>query len=164
MLVSSHLLSEMSQMADNIIVIGRGKLIANTSMSQLLAGSSHSGAFVRANDLAKLDKALKTSGLSTEKSAAGLEVFGAKTDEIGKLAFAAGVTILELAPHTASLEEAFLELTSDAQEYQTGKQKGNAKDHEASRHVDQEACEHDGGQAEKFHEECQHVRTPCDED
>lgn len=117
--VSSHLLSEMSQMADNLVVIGKGKLIANTSMQEIIAGSSHSSVFVRATDTKALTNVLQKTELKVIPEGDGLAVTGAKTDEIGKLAFGAGLTILELTNKSASLEEAFLELTAGAQEYQT---------------------------------------------
>jgi len=117
--ISSHLLSEMSLMANNLVVIGKGKLIANTSMDQLIASSSHSGVFVRTNNTAKLTSLLKDTKFTVKAVDNGLAVQGAKTDEIGKLAFDGGLTILELTNRSASLEEAFLELTAGAQEYQT---------------------------------------------
>ena len=122
--VSSHLLSEMSQMADNIVVIGRGKLIANTTMDQIISGSSHSSVFVRAQNLAKLEKALSKKKWQVAKQDGGLQITGAKTDDVGKLAFDAGVPVLELAPRSASLEEAFLELTAESQEYRAHPEKG----------------------------------------
>lgn len=123
--VSSHLLSEMAQMADNVLVIGRGKMIANTSISELVSGSKHSSVFVRADSLTKLQRALESKSFAFEKVNGGLKVSGAKTDEVGKLAHSAGVTLLELAPQTASLEEVFLDLTADSEEFQ-GKGDGDA--------------------------------------
>jgi ABC-2 type transport system ATP-binding protein len=122
--ISSHLLSEMSLMADNIVVIGKGKLIASTSMKALVSGSAHSHIFVRTSSLSKLEKTLKTAKIPYSAQDGGLSITGAKTDDIGKLAFSAGVPILELANRSASLEEAFLELTADAAEYHahTGKE------------------------------------------
>lgn len=127
--VSSHLLSEMSQMADNVLVIGKGKLIANTSMQEIIASSTHSGVFVRTTAPSKLEKLLQDKKLNFEKAEDGIMVSGSKTDDIGRLAFDAGITLLELANHRASLEEAFLELTAGAEEYQahtTGKKGGKA--------------------------------------
>jgi ABC-2 type transport system ATP-binding protein len=115
--VSSHLLSEMSQMADNIIVIGKGKLIVDTSINKLLAGNSASTVFVRAGKLSDLEKVLAKANINFVKKGQGLSVAGTKTDEIGKLAFANKITILELALHKASLEEVFLELTEGSEEY-----------------------------------------------
>lgn len=117
--VSSHLLSEMSQMADNVVVIGKGKLIADTSIAKLISGSAHSGVFVRAANLTKLEKLFTDKSWTYEKADGGLNVNGIKTDEIGKAAFAAGVPVLELANRSASLEEAFLELTAGSEEYRT---------------------------------------------
>jgi len=128
--VSSHLLSEMSQMADNVIVIGKGKLIASASISDILAGSKSSNVFVRVEKLSELEKLLKDKSFTFEKAENGLRVSGAKTDEIGTLAFQAGLPILELANHAASLEQAFLELTEGTEEYQahiSAKKKEEAK-------------------------------------
>jgi ABC-2 type transport system ATP-binding protein len=121
-LVSSHLLSEMSQLADNVVVIGKGKLITDTSMDRLIAGAG-SSVFVRVSNLPALQRALTKAGLKFEKSDKGLSVSGAKTDDIGRLAHDAKVTVLELAAHAASLEQAFLELTEGAAEYEAHKEK-----------------------------------------
>lgn len=118
-LVSSHLLSEMSQMADNVVVIGKGKLIADTSIEKLVAGAG-SSVFVRVSSSSKLIKALNDAKLTYKKTGKGLAVSGVKTDFIGQLAHAAGVTVLELSQHTASLETAFLELTEGSEEFQSG--------------------------------------------
>lgn len=115
--VSSHLLSEMSQMADNIVVIGQGKLIADTSMSELVSGSTRTGVFARVKGGATFEKVLQDKNITYEKTNGGLLIQGKKTDDIGKLAFDAGVMVLELANHNASLEDAFLELTADSTEY-----------------------------------------------
>ena len=108
-------------MADNIVVIGRGKLIASTSMKDLVAGNSHSSIFVRVNDLGKLQSVLKSKSITYQPSEGGLKVSGVQTDEIGRLAFEQKLTVLELASHNASLEDAFLQLTADSEEYQTSK-------------------------------------------
>jgi ABC-2 type transport system ATP-binding protein len=124
--VSSHLLSEMSLMADNVIVVGKGKLIADTSIEKLLAGSNTS-VFVRVSQLPALESRLKSVGLTYAKEGKGLIVKSAKTDEIGKLAHGAKVTVLELSAHSTSLEEAFLELTEGAAEYETHSNKASLK-------------------------------------
>lgn len=115
--VSSHLLSEMQLMADDIVVIGKGKLIANTSMKDLTGRSKNSGVIVRSSKLSVLEKLLKQRGLSYTKESGGLKVLGTKTDNIGKLAFEAGIPVLELAAHSASLEDVFLELTEGSEEF-----------------------------------------------
>lgn len=114
--VSSHLLSEMQLMADDIVVIGKGKLIANTSMEALTSGE-HASVFVRAGKLAPLQKALDAQNIIYQKLDGGLKVTGKTTDAIGKLAFAAGVPLLELASRNDSLEDIFLKLTEGAEEY-----------------------------------------------
>ena len=123
--VSSHLLSEMSLMADNVIVIGKGKLIASTSISEMLAGSKSSSVFVRTEKLSQLETILREQSFAYEKADHGLKITGVKTDEIGKLAFRAGLPVLELANRAASLEDAFLELTEGSEEYQAHAAKGD---------------------------------------
>lgn len=117
--VSSHLLSEMALMADDLVVIGKGKLITTGTVDELVNGASGTGVFVRAKNLAKLETALKKK-FSVAKVEGGLDVRGTKTDEVGKVAFAAGIPLLELSNKSASLEEAFLEITASAQEHKTG--------------------------------------------
>jgi len=120
--VSSHLLSEMAQMADDLVVIGKGKLIASGSVDSFINNAKGSGVFVRTDKSkrAVLEHALKEKYELIEQDG-GLSVKGADitTDEIGHLAFAAGVPILELTNRSVSLEDAFLEITADSQEYQT---------------------------------------------
>ncbi len=120
--VSSHLLSEMSQMADNVVVIGKGKLIADTSISELLAQNAHASVHVRSPKLAQLDKLLKARKVATNKIDGGLNVAGLTSEELGKIAFEHNVPIYELSPQRASLEDVFLELTAGAGEY-VGKNK-----------------------------------------
>ena len=115
--ISSHLLSEMSQMADNVIVIGKGKLLASTSIKQLIAGNVRSSIFVRVGKTAAFERLLRERKLSFETVDGGLKLVGLTTDEVGKLAFDAGIPGLELAIRSASLEEAFLELTTGAEEF-----------------------------------------------
>lgn len=117
-LVSSHLLSEMSQLADNVVVIGKGKLIADTSMDRLIAGAG-SSVFVRVSNTAKLETELKKARIDYQKDDSGLTVKSAKTDDIGKLAHSAKLTVLELSAHAASLEQAFLELTEGSAEFES---------------------------------------------
>ncbi len=117
--ISSHLLSEMSQLADNVVVIGKGKLIANTSMQELIAGNSHSSVFVRSSETADLAKALSAKGLDYAKDGKGFKVSGVTTDRVGKLAYEAKLPLLELASRDASLEDVFLELTESSEEFKT---------------------------------------------
>lgn len=115
--VSSHLLSEMGQMADQIVVIGKGKLIADASIEELLAGSAHASVFMRTSDINKLAAHLEAAKIVFKKDNDGIKITGASTDEIGKLAFKAKIPVLELASQGASLEEAFLELTAGSEEF-----------------------------------------------
>ncbi len=123
--VSSHLLSEMALMANDVVVIGRGKMIANTSISGLVASSSHSGVYVRSSMLAKLKTAIKSnSKASIIESDGGLRLTDIDTDTVGKLAFKEGIPLLELSKHNASLEEVFLEITEAQEEYKSHTKKG----------------------------------------
>ena len=116
-LVSSHLLSEIALMADNVIVIGKGKLIASTSIADMLAKSSRSSVFVRAATMSKLQKTLQAKDLHVQPQDNGLLVSGASMDDVGRAAFGAGIAVLELRAQSATLEQAFLDLTADSTEY-----------------------------------------------
>lgn len=115
--ISSHLLSEMAQMADNVVVIGKGKLIADTSIRELVANNKENGVFIRTTAMSKLERALHSADMAYERLDDGLKVRAKTTDEIGQLAYGANAPVLELAAHNASLEEVFLELTEGAEEY-----------------------------------------------
>ena len=115
--ISSHLLSEMAQMADNVVVIGKGKLIADTSIRELVSGSKQNGVFVRTSAMSKLEHALHAAGVTYERLDNGLKITAKTTDEVGQLAYSANVPVLELASRNASLEDVFLELTEGAEEY-----------------------------------------------
>jgi ABC-2 type transport system ATP-binding protein len=115
--VSSHLLSEISQIADNVVVIGKGRLISSTTVDDLISNASGSHVFVRADNSKKLEEVLKKLGKPYQAEAKGFAVRQSKTDELGKALFAAKLTVLELAEKEATLEEAFLEITSDSEEY-----------------------------------------------
>jgi ABC-2 type transport system ATP-binding protein len=115
--VSSHLLSEMALMADNVVVIGKGKMIADTSIAKLLADNAHSSVLVRSPKLSQLQNALSKAKASVKETENGLLIEGMTTDDIGKLAFKDGLPIYELSMQNASLESVFLELTAGAREY-----------------------------------------------
>lgn len=116
-LVSSHLLSEMAQMADELIVIGKGKLITTGTVQDIVGGKKGNTVFVRTSTVENLEKALLAKKFIIERQEKGLLVRGAKTDEIGKLAFEVQAPILELSNNNMSLEDAFLEITASSQEY-----------------------------------------------
>jgi ABC-2 type transport system ATP-binding protein len=125
--VSSHLLSEMAQMADNVVVIGKGKLIADTSIDKLVSGNGNSNVFIRTSAMVQLKKLADQHKLTYEVADGGLKVSGVTTDELGKMAFKGEIPVLELASHRASLEDIFLELTEGEEEYRTHSEKGNKK-------------------------------------
>jgi ABC-2 type transport system ATP-binding protein len=118
--VSSHLMSEMAVSADQIIVIGRGRFITQGSIDDLTA-TVNGTVFVRASDIKKL-RALITSqhGTVHEENDQGLTIGGLTSDEVGRAAFEAGITVLELTPQRASLEDVFMGLTADAVEFGGG--------------------------------------------
>ncbi len=115
--VSSHLMSEMAVSADQIIVIGRGKFITQGSVDALTA-TAKGTVFVRASDHEGLITLLRAhQGVVHEINDGGLNVAGLTSDEIGQIAFRSGITVLELTPQRASLEEVFMDLTADSVEY-----------------------------------------------
>ena len=116
-LVSSHLLSEMAVTADELIVIGRGKLITQCGTAEFIERSSAATVFVRSPQLPALRTALVGKGFTVTEDGAGLRVTGAGTEEIGDTAAAIGAVVHELSPQRGSLEEAFMSLTEDAVEY-----------------------------------------------
>lgn len=125
-LVSSHLLSEMELMADHIVVIAKGKLIADTSMAELVAQNTRNDVFVRVatSDLTAMAEACTAAGLVVSREGEdGLSIVGADTATVGPIAFSAGVPLLELTARKATLEEAFLDLTRGQQGFGTGGQK-----------------------------------------
>ena len=116
--VSSHLMSEMALTADHLIVVGRGRLIRDVSVAEFIASASAGSVHVRSPQAAQLRDVLLRDGVTVSSSAAGeFDVTGLSSDEIGVAAASAGITLFELAPVKASLEEAFMELTKDAVEY-----------------------------------------------
>jgi ABC-2 type transport system ATP-binding protein len=115
--VSSHLMSEMAVSADQIIVIGRGKFITQGSIDALTANAKGT-VLVRASNHQKLLAALRAKrGAVTELNDEGLSVSDLSAEEVGQIAFDAGVVLYELTPQRASLEEVFMDLTADAVEY-----------------------------------------------
>jgi ABC-2 type transport system ATP-binding protein len=116
--VSSHLMSEMENTADHLIVIGRGKLIAATSMKEFVAGASGASVRVRTPSADQLVRAVTAKGATTSTDEDGaIEVRGMSAEQIGDLAFGEGIRLHELATVRASLEEAYMEVTADSVEY-----------------------------------------------
>jgi ABC-2 type transport system ATP-binding protein len=116
--VSSHLMSEMEHTADHLIVIGRGKLLADCSMEEFIARSSGQSVRVRTPQLELLAKAVATVGGNAQRDDDGtLTVQGLNAAQVGDIAFESGVRLHELTVVRASLEAAFMELTGDSVEY-----------------------------------------------
>ncbi|WP_153484249.1 ABC transporter ATP-binding protein [Streptomyces katsurahamanus] len=110
-LVSSHLMTEMSMVADHLVVIHRGQLLADTGMSDFIQRHGRTYVRVRTSDPQLLSGELERNGASLTRTADGsLEVRGMPAAEISRLAAAGGVSLDELSTHTASLEDTFLEL------------------------------------------------------
>ncbi len=117
--VSSHLMSEMALTADHLIVIGRGRLIRDESVHEFVDSSSRRQVTVRSPQTADLSGRLQAAGAVVEHGTDGdLTVSGLDAAGIGELAAANGIVLHELTPQKASLEEAFMELTSDSVEFQ----------------------------------------------
>jgi ABC-2 type transport system ATP-binding protein len=117
-LVSSHLMSEMSQTADHLIVVGRGRLIADVGVQEFIAAASRNLVRVRTTDPRGLTALLKGPDVTiTKEPDKALTIAGLTTDQIGIAAGEAGITLLELSAQAASLEEAFMELTQDSLEF-----------------------------------------------
>ena len=119
-LLSSHLMSEMALTAEHLIVIGRGRLIADTSVEEFVqgaAGSDRAGAHRRGGAAAHSCWPVPDVTVGSDERTV-LEVTGLSSDRIGRIAAEHGIALSELTPQHASLEEAFMELTRDAVEYQ----------------------------------------------
>ena len=119
--VSSHLMSEMENTADHLIVIGRGKLIADCTMAEFIARSSGSSVRVRTPSPDQLVLAIAAEGGSAAADTEGtLLVQGMAADKVGDIAFENGIRLHELTTTRASLEEAYMAVTADSVEYHAG--------------------------------------------
>jgi ABC-2 type transport system ATP-binding protein len=119
--VSSHLMSEMALTADHLIVVGRGRLIADTSVDEFVSRASGNVVRVRspqADDLASLLAATGVTIVAVEPGV--LEVTGLTAPQIGEAAAGRGIVLHELMPQQVSLEEAFMDLTRDDVEFRAG--------------------------------------------
>ncbi|MER5449602.1 ABC transporter ATP-binding protein [Streptomyces sp. NPDC002764] len=116
--VSSHLMSEMALTADHLVVIGQGRLLADTSMAEFIEQNSRSYVRVRSPQRERLLDVLHETGVTVVESGSGaLEVDGGKAEQIGELAAQHQIVLHELSPQQASLEEAFMRLTAESVEY-----------------------------------------------
>ncbi len=116
--VSSHVMSEMALIAEHLIVIGRGKLIADVDVDEFVRGASRNAVHVRSPQATELAAALAAPGVSLEPGKDGeLEVTGLSSEQVGEAAAAHGIVLHELSPVRASLEEAFMDVTRDDVEF-----------------------------------------------
>ncbi len=116
--VSSHLMSEMALTADHLVVIGQGRLLADTSMSDFIRQNSRSYVRLRSPQRERLLDVLHEAGVGAVEARDGaLEVDGTPPERLGELAASRQVVLHELSPQQASLEEAFMRLTAESVEY-----------------------------------------------
>jgi ABC-2 type transport system ATP-binding protein len=118
--VSSHLMSEMALTAEHLVVVGRGRLIADLSVSDFIRQASRNAVRVRSPHASRLRDLLAGPDVTITSTEPGvLEIVGIASDAIGEIAAQHGLILHELVPEQASLEEAFMEMTRDAVEYRT---------------------------------------------
>jgi len=117
-LVSSHLMSEMAVTAEHLVIIGKGRLLADTTVDDLIARVAVGTVLVRTPEATSLRDALAAGGATVTSAEPGLlSVRGASAARIGDLASRHGIALHELTPRRASLEEAYMDLTREAVEY-----------------------------------------------
>ena len=119
--VSSHLMSEMENTADHLLVIGRGKLISDCTVPEFIAANSRQSVRVRTPQSAELAKAVIAAGGTVHEDGDGLmAVHGLGVSQVGDIAFENSVRLHQLAPAQASLEQAFMELTASSVQFHAG--------------------------------------------
>ncbi|GIH75087.1 ABC transporter ATP-binding protein [Planobispora longispora] len=141
--VSSHLMGEMALTADHLVVIGRGRLLADTSTREFIEANSHSRVRIRTPEPERMRRALAAAGVRVRQAADGtLEAYGTEAARVGDLAAASGLAVHGIGMETASLEEAFMRLTGEgtaapdsgdgADHRATGSDTGDGADHRAT--------------------------------
>jgi ABC-2 type transport system ATP-binding protein len=116
--VSSHLMSEMALTAEHLVVIGRGRLLADTTVERFIADNSKSYVRIATPDPARLREALTAEGIQvTDTDDGALAAHGVDPARVGELAAAHGVVVHEIAQRSASLEEAFVQMTGESVEF-----------------------------------------------
>jgi ABC-2 type transport system ATP-binding protein len=119
--VSSHLMSEMALTAEHLIVIGRGRLLADTTIREFIEANSRSFVRIRTPEPERMRDVLTRAGIGVEQAADGaLEAYEVAASKIGELAAANGLTVHEVSGQSASLEEAFMRLTGESVDYRAG--------------------------------------------
>ncbi|HEV8452470.1 MAG TPA: ATP-binding cassette domain-containing protein [Gaiellales bacterium] len=116
--VSSHLMSEIALTAERLVVIGRGRLIADTSVEEFVRSASGDAAVrVRCADPGRLGELLAAHGAHIDDEGDALSVRGSTSEEIGRLALEGGIALSELVVQEVSLEDAFMRITQDSLEF-----------------------------------------------
>ncbi|MFB6680166.1 ABC transporter ATP-binding protein, partial [Streptomyces sp. NPDC056390] len=119
-MLSSHLMSEMALIADHLVIIGRGRLLADTSLEDFTRQAGGGGVRVITSEATRLRTLLAAPDVTiSSTSHEELVVTGREARDIGTIAASHGVPLYELTPQSVSLESAFMELTHDAVEYQS---------------------------------------------
>jgi len=119
--VSSHVLSELGQIVDDVVVIGKGRLLASGTREEVLGGAAESTVTVVSPDATRLAQLVAERGGRVDRSdGSQIELGGIEAPAVGELAAAEGIVLHELTPHEPSLEQAYLRLTGDEQEYRAG--------------------------------------------
>ena len=120
-LVSSHLLGEMQLLADDVVVIARGTLVAAESMKEFLSRANSKSVLVRSNDVVRLASVLSSNGFRVEiVGENAIKVIDATPERVGEIAFQSGVQLSELVAEAANLEKVFMELTAGGMDYEIG--------------------------------------------
>jgi len=121
--VSSHLLGEMAETADRLVVIGKGRVIADSTVEEFVDRTVSDAVVVRTPEAGRLRALLSGSGVTiTADSADKLHVRGLPTDDIGRAAWQANIPLLELSVARGSLEDAFMQATNDSTEFASARQ------------------------------------------
>jgi ABC-2 type transport system ATP-binding protein len=117
-LVSSHLLSEVEQTVDRVVIVGAGRLVREGSIEQLRSGADGAGTvLVRSPEAGRLAEVLRGQGASVSREDGVLTVIGTTTEEVGRRAFAAGIELHELRSRTSGLEEIYFQLTAGSEQF-----------------------------------------------
>ena len=117
-LVSSHLLSEVEQTVDRVVIVGAGRLVREGTMEQLRSGADGAGTvLVRSPEIDRLAEVLRGQGTAVAQQDGVLTVTGSTTDDVGRRAFAAGIELHELRSRTSGLEEIYFQLTSGSEQF-----------------------------------------------
>ena len=130
MFLSSHLMSEMAQTADQLLVIGRGKILTAGPVQEVIDSVSGTAVRVRSPQVAELERLLARPGVSATSPEAGtIDLRGTTAEAVGEAAAAHGIVLHELSQQRASLEEAYMSLTQDSVEYRSDVAHANSSPH-----------------------------------